>query len=213
LDQATSRLITDKARRTAEKYRGGVAAGYEAKRTSQVKWQAEQRLVERWLSEVAEEAGEDRVRVLDIPVGTGRFLPTYQRYAFDVTGIDVSDDMLAIARAKVAPSDVPVSVTLELGSIFDIVMPDAAVDIAVCIRIVNLIGESDMQIALRELQRVTRSQILFNVREGEKGKSRYRNPQSIKAIKAALQPGWRIASNVEIHEPDFRMIRLERDPS
>lgn len=206
-------LITDKAKKTAAKYVGAVAAGYEARRTSAVKWQAEQRLVERWLSEVAEAAGERDVSVLDIPVGTGRFLQAYQRYGFAATGIDVSDDMLAIAKAKPMHSPAAIPATLELGSIFDIVMPDVSVDISVCIRIVNLIGESDMQIALGELQRVTRSQILFNVREGVKGKSRYRNPQSIKAIEAALQPGWRIASNVEIHEPDFRMIRLERDPS
>lgn len=195
-------LISAKAMKTAEKYRGEVASGYEARRKDQEKWRAEHRVVTEMLADLP-----PGTRVLDIPCGTGRFFQLYATNGFDVVAIDISQDMLALAHARAVVG----GIDLRQGSIFEIDMPSAAVDVALCIRIVNLIDEADMQRALLELQRVARKQIIFNIRVGEKGKSRYRNPQKLSAVEAALQPGWRIAENREIHEPDFRMLRLELD--
>lgn len=194
-------LISAKAMKTAAKYRGEVASGYEERRKGQEKWRAEHRVVTEMLAPLP-----PGTQVLDIPCGTGRFFSLYAKNGFEVTAIDISEDMLdqARARAKLGGID------LRLGSIFEIDMPSASVDVALCIRIVNLIDEADMQRALMELQRVARYQIVFNIRVGEKGKSRYRNPQKLSAVQAALQPGWSIAENREIHEPDFRMLRLGR---
>lgn len=187
-----------RTQQTAKKYFGNVASGYEARRASQTKWQREQAIVADWLAR--HPAG---TRILDCPVGTGRFLPLYALHGFEVLGVDISTDMLRQAEAK-GPVE---SVTLRQGSIFDLGEPDASFDVALAIRIVNLIDRADMQRALRELQRVTRAQIIFNLREGEPG--RYRNPHPLSAVSEALAGSWRIAENVEIHEADFRMIRLE----
>jgi len=187
------------AESTRRKYRGEIAAGYEARRRPQVKWKAEDRIVREMLSELPPETV-----LLDIPVGTGRFIPFYEERGFRVIGLDVSDDMLAHARRKIAA---PARITVEVGDIFAIDLPDQAVDVAVCIRLLNLIGATDMEMALRELQRVTRSMIICNLRVWHP-QTRYRRPQRREDFTASLLPGWQIAEDREIHESDFRMFRL-----
>jgi hypothetical protein len=112
--------------------------------------------------------------------------------------------MLAVAREK-GPFE---NIALRCGSIFELGMPDNFFDLALMIRIVNLIKPADMQQALKEVQRVTSSEIILNVRTGDVRPGHFHDPQKIEDIEAALLPGWRIAENVEIHEPDFRMLRL-----
>lgn len=182
--------------KTAVKYRGEVATGYDAKRTKQEKWRREQEIISKWM--MLQPPG---ISVLDCPVGTGRFLSLYAAQEFQVTGIDISPDMLAQARAKVPHG---ANITLREGSIFD--LGDGEYEVSLAIRIMNLIERRDMQRALVELQRVTTSEIIFNLREGVPGK--YRHPHPLSAVEAALLDGWYIAENMPIHEEDFRMIRL-----
>jgi SAM-dependent methyltransferase len=81
-----------------------------------------------WLS-LAEEA---KGKVLEIACGTGRVLLPLARAGVQVTGLDVSDTMLGVARRKLAeePPEVSARVTLvrgdmtqfELGKQFDLVI-------------------------------------------------------------------------------------------
>lgn len=191
--------LSAKAAKTAARYQGKAARDYEQNRNWKPKWKAENRVIEEMLSKMP-----NGIRVLDCPVGTGRFLPLYALKQFTVTGIDINEDMLAVAREK-GPIE---GVELRRGSIFDLDMPADSFDLALAIRIVNLIKPADMQKALKELQRVTSSEIILNVRTGDVRPGHFHDPQKIEDIEAALFPGWRIAENVEIHEPDFRMLRL-----
>lgn len=191
--------LSPKALKTAKRYSGATARDYEARRSSKPKWKAENRVIDEMLARMP-----DGLRVLDCPVGTGRFLPLYAAKRFTVTGIDINKDMLEVAREKGAFENVE----LRRGSIFDLDMPDHSFDLALVIRIVNLIKPMDMQLALGEVQRVTSSEIILNVRTGDVRPGHFHNPQRIEDIEAALLPGWRIVENVEIHEPDFRMLRL-----
>src|SRR5690606_38134070 len=75
------------AESTRRKYRGEIAAGYEARRRLQVKWKAEDRIVREMLSELPPETV-----LLDIPVGTGRFIPFYEERDFRVIGLDVRSE-------------------------------------------------------------------------------------------------------------------------
>ena len=186
---------TDK---TARKYFGDVAAGYESRRIPQDKWKREQAIISEWLKRYP--AG---TCILDCPVGTGRFLGLYAELELDVAGVDISPDMLRLAQQKAANGQV-----LQQGSIFD--LGELRPDVALSIRIMNLVGQADMQRALRELQRVTRREIIFNLREGLPG--RHRHPHPLSAVQAALTGAWRIVENVPIHEDDFRMIRLSNGP-
>lgn len=203
--------ISDKAKQTAERYRGAIAQGYEGKRKGQPKWEAEDRIVRSWLA-----VYERETPVIDVPFGTGRFIPIYLEKGFRVQGYDVNPDMLAIASQNCLADkrDVegrgyltPATVTFKPGNVFDLPDADKTYDVALCIRLLNLIDARDMQKALSELQRVTRKDIILNLRVWHAA-TKYRNPQRIEDLEAALQPGWIIADNAEIHEPDFRMIRL-----
>jgi SAM-dependent methyltransferase len=78
---------------TKTRYRGKKAATYEQVRKKQARWALENEAVERYM------AGA-RGKVLDVPVGTGRFLPLWARLRLRFTGIDSSDEMLEQARTK-----------------------------------------------------------------------------------------------------------------
>lgn len=202
MDLAAQSGLSGKAEKTAKRYQGRTARDYEAMRSWKPKWKAENRVIDGMLAEMP-----NGLRVLDCPVGTGRFLPLYALKQFTVTGIDINEDMLAVAREK-GPIE---GVELRRGSIFNLDMPDNSFDLALVIRIVNLIKPDDMARALKEVQRVTAGQIILNVRTGDVRPGHFHDPQKIEDIEAALLPGWRIAENVEIHEPDFRMLRLAID--
>ena len=192
--------MTPKAAKTARKYTGDTAAGYDKRRKGQEKWTAEQRIIAGILEMVREGSS-----VLDVPVGTGRFFELYAGRGFDVTGMDISRDMLEKADQERLRTGTPV--ILRKGNIFDLDCPNRWFNLTLAIRIMNLIAEQDMQQALRELQRVTHDMIVFNLRV-DQGNSKYRNPQKMSAVKDALLKGWAITGDQEIHEPDFRMITL-----
>ena len=192
-------VTSQRAAQAAAKYRGDTATGYEARRQNQPKWQAEDRIVKEMLGSLPKGSS-----ILDIPVGTGRFIPFYETRGFRVHGLDVSMDMLELAARKVHRPDL---IQIKQGDIFAIDLQDKSVDAAIAIRIMNKIGEEDMAPALRELQRVARDLVIFNLRIWTPV-GRWRHSHKLEAALSALQPGWSVAEDVEIHERDFMMIRL-----
>jgi len=75
----------------ADHYYGQVAKNYEAQRQGGT-WDWEHEFVRANLGKAK--------TVVDVPVGTGRFLPLYQEAGIEAVGLDVSADMLSIARRK-----------------------------------------------------------------------------------------------------------------
>ena len=112
--------------RLAKRYRGGAADRYDSDREQTGKWALEQAAVETLLSVLP--AG---LSVVDIPVGTGRFIDLYQKLGLVATGIDVSTDMLGRAEEKARRMDAPI--VLQQGDIRAISAPDGAFDLAVCV--------------------------------------------------------------------------------
>lgn len=131
-----------------DKYRGRTAEIYD-QRSGSAKWHAEEAAMERFLSIVGRGA-----KVLDIPVGTGRFLAAYRRHGMSAIGMDVSEDMMAQARLKVPESD------LRVGDILAINLPTQSVDLAVAVRILSWLTIDEMKHALYELSTVARSWII-----------------------------------------------------
>jgi hypothetical protein len=60
--------------------------------------------------------------------------------------------------------------------------------------------------ALKELQRVTTGKIVFTARIAN---HQYAYP--LEAIEAAIEPGWKLAENIEAGEPEYRVFVLERE--
>jgi ubiquinone/menaquinone biosynthesis C-methylase UbiE len=202
-------MMSDKAAKTFAKYRGDVALKYDGKRDDTDKRRRELAVLTEWLGE--ERAG---AKILDCPVGTGWLFPLYRTRELDVIGLDASADMLRLAGDRRQPGD---RILLAPGNAMalgdpaaDVPIADESVDTAVCIRLLNLIGPTDMQQVLTELQRVARRRIIFNLRIWHAATT-YRNPQRLADVVDVLMSDWAIVRNVEIHEPDFRMIMLERE--
>ncbi len=103
-------------------YSGLNAQQYDVKREAKTdRFQAEDQRIKEYLDKLP-----DHSRVLDVPIGTGRFLKFYKDRNFNVTGIDISRDMLGEAEKKA--SKLGMEVRLLAGDATDMPLPDRSVD-------------------------------------------------------------------------------------
>lgn len=140
-------------------YYGDVASDYDAVRLGP-KWQAEQMAVRRFLDVVREARGP--YSVLDIPVGTGRFLAYYQADGATATGIDVSGDMLAEARKKA--TEIDYAMTFLPGNILELGEQRSGFDVVVCVRLANWLDSDCLTQAIGQICEVARPFIILGVR-------------------------------------------------
>jgi ubiquinone/menaquinone biosynthesis C-methylase UbiE len=139
------------------RYTGQVASAYEAKRSVTRNWPKEQAAVERFLAKIP--AGST---ILDVPVGTGRFISFYKQFGLVATGLDTSLDMLEHSQRKAA--DCNLDIALHVGDIRNIQAEAKSFDTALCVRFLNWLDFQGMQEVLGELSRVARSHIIISVR-------------------------------------------------
>jgi ubiquinone/menaquinone biosynthesis C-methylase UbiE len=142
----------------ARQYRGENATLYDENRTKLNKYKNEQAIVEEILSNLS----EDNNSVIDIPVGTGRFVEAYKRYGYSASGFDISPDMLAIAQGKVKELDYVMD--LREGNVMDISVAKGSYDIAVCICFLNWVNFAEAETAIAELCRVSRRYVILSMR-------------------------------------------------
>lgn len=184
-----------KAHKTAGRYFGATALGYDARRQPQEKWRAEDRALRAAIADLPA-----MTSVLDVPCGTGRFFGYYKERGFEAIGLDISDDMLAIARMRPGAE-------CSKGDIFKLDLPDGAVDVTVTMRFMNLILAEDVPVVLGELQRVANKRVIFGLREGSRKTSHYHTPHPISLIESCLAPGWTMAHKA-MHQEDYRLVAL-----
>lgn len=141
-------------------YRSAGAADYEERRHGDPKWQFERDCVRRVLETYASRIDS----VLDAPVGTGRFLELYEHLHEDtrVYGLDYSEDMLGVARARTASS----RVVLQQQDIINQPI-DIRADLVVCCRFLNLMSWQDAEKALRNLFAAARRLLVLAIRTVE----------------------------------------------
>lgn len=96
-------------------------------------------------------AAQAEGEVLEVAIGTGLNLPLYAENT-RITGIDISPEMLAIARARAA--DLGLDVVLEEGDAHRLALADASFDTVVCT--LSLCNIPDTDLALAEMHRVLR---------------------------------------------------------
>jgi ubiquinone/menaquinone biosynthesis C-methylase UbiE len=116
----------------AQSYKGDAANAYDKERSSRKKWIAEQSIVENLLVTLPRGSS-----VIDIPIGTGRFIDLYHRLQLAATGMDISPDMIAIAAGKA--KKIGLMIPLYTADIRKINAADGAFDTAVCICFLNWI--------------------------------------------------------------------------
>ncbi len=86
------------------------------------------------------------LRLLDVGCGTGHHLTQFRRQGFDVTGVDGSPEMIALAQAR-NPGAV-----IRQGDVEALPVPSAAFDVVVCVEVLRYLpGLSD---CVREMARV-----------------------------------------------------------
>lgn len=122
-----------------DQYYGEVAEHYDERRQHTAQWQAEQAAVERLVTQGP---------VIDAPFGTGRFVPHYQAKRLEFRGVDISNDMLNVARLKYEGIDA------QHGSVFALPAKEQEFTTAVCVRFLEWLPLEGIALALKELQRV-----------------------------------------------------------
>ncbi len=184
------------------KYRGEVATGYDAKRESSPKWAAEQAIIEDMLSGLKTGiwTPEFKPAVVDIPVGTGRFVPFYEKSNYCWHGFVVSVDMLKQAAGKTTNRQ---KARLDEGDVRSIPVPDNYCQAAIMCRLTRWLSPDDCQQAMRELQRIARERIVFT--------ARVRNHPHARpyGLFTSVLDGWQITRDEEADGPDYRVIMLE----
>lgn len=134
----------------ADKYYGEAAKNYDAARCHSLRWANEQRAV------------ADMVfsgPVLDCPLGTARFASIYRGKGLDFIGVDISADMLAVARNRYPEIDA------RQGSIFALPFEDKTFATVVCTRLLDWLSPTDMGKAVAELRRMA-DIIIVTIRHG-----------------------------------------------
>lgn len=135
---------------TADKYYGSVVERYDAERCHNLRWAREQLAVNDFVSEGP---------VLDVPLGTGRYGEIYRAKGLRVTGIDISPDMIAMARRRYP------TIEAREGSILALPFPDDAFATAVCTRLLDWLAPDEMARAIAELRRAARA-LVVTIRTG-----------------------------------------------
>jgi ubiquinone/menaquinone biosynthesis C-methylase UbiE len=135
------------------KYTGSIAASYDADREGEAHWWKEDEFVRDYFL-------EKRVpRLLDLPVGTGRFFPRYALVE-QVVGVDVSDDMLHEARRKLTSLPPGAIGGVERGDVFALRFGDGEFTHALVWRLFHLLPGHLLPRAVAELCRVTAREIV-----------------------------------------------------
>jgi ubiquinone/menaquinone biosynthesis C-methylase UbiE len=141
-------------------YKGNVAAQYDKERADEKKWQMELDIIRRIVTRIEPDAS-----ILDVPLGTGRFLAIYERRGVKhVVGIDISEDMLLQARQRQLEEPGRYPASMIVGDAENLPIKNQSVDYVVCIRFLNWLSGDHFNVVLAECQRVARRGLIIGVR-------------------------------------------------
>jgi ubiquinone/menaquinone biosynthesis C-methylase UbiE len=102
--------------------------------------------------------------VLDMPCGGGRFWPLLAEKSNRIIIAADSSAQQVQNACRVQPQSVVSQVRTIVTSVFDIELPDNAVDSIFCMRLMHLIGDARQRVALlKEFQRVTRDTVVISL--------------------------------------------------
>lgn len=173
--------------RLLRQYSGSRAEAYDRTRTSTPRFLAEDAAFERLVSSLGPQ------RVLDCPVGTGRWLNRLADSGCAVVGLDASEDMLRQARAKATALSVdaefiPCDLLQE-----PLELPDVGrIDLVLCIRFLNWVNAQQLERIIGALARLEAQHFIFGISlrrpaAGMIEKVRYRVVRAAELIRAVTR--------------------------
>jgi len=133
-----------------DRYYNETATRYERKRLRQDWWHVEQREMQALLENLPR-----NLSVVDVPFGTGRFVPYYDALGYSIAGLDSSQDMLGAAKVSLG-DDLFAKCTCVAGDATRLPYADEQFDLIVSTRFLRdivLFGAARKM--LREMARVT----------------------------------------------------------
>lgn len=114
--------------------------------------ESQERVITAFLSPIASR------RILDVGTGTGRAAIALALKGAIVTGVDASEEMLAVARRRAL--DAQATVTFDRGDAHRLAFADQSFDAVVCLRV--LMHTPGWRQSLAELCRVARDRVVFD---------------------------------------------------
>ncbi len=145
-------------------FKGDIARRYDQVRGKRYRWYQELNVVREITGNFKPESS-----ILDVAIGTGRFLPFYAKKQHVVYGIDISKDMLQQAKIKLNPHHAGnvalgnMATHLINGDAENIPLPDKSINYVICIRLLNLTPKPIFINILNELRRVTVNGVLVGL--------------------------------------------------
>ena len=148
-------------------YHGEKALIYDNHRENDLYWKAEDNCVKEYISQFSSEIKS----VLDAPYGTGRFAPIYHKYDLKVVGIDISEEMLAVAKTK--HKKYLDKTEFLIQDMTNIRLADSSIDLVICFRFIPwIISFNEAKIALSELSRICNKYAIIELCVGKHNDSK-----------------------------------------
>lgn len=170
-----------RSRAFGNRYYSQRARNYDQDRAAQPSWMAEFEALEK----VAAKLGRD-LHIADMPVGTGRFFPIYEKLNWQVTGLDVSRDMLMMSE-KSAEKSLSNLYFSHVADARRLSFSDESFDGVVCFRFLqSIVDFGDAQLALGEMARVAKYWVILHLNVNPDSSSVTPFPPANKPMKGLL---------------------------
>ncbi len=148
--------------RAKEHYRdAAVAEAYDDERFASRKGRFVDRRERSLIADAIRRSGVSRgAEILDVPIGTGRLARSLAVEGYSVTGIDVSDQMLARAAERLSDMATTETPRLVQGDAEALPFPDDSFDLVISLRLLGHLPPPARMRALREFHRVSRGHVI-----------------------------------------------------
>ena len=187
-----------------DSYYNNRAANYDKRRSRQEWWHVEQREMKSLLDGLPQD-----MNVVDIPFGTGRFVPYYDELSHTVFGLDASNEMLAAAKKSLGVLfDKCTCVT---GTAAKLPFADGQFDLLVSTRFLrDIVVFADAQAMLAEFARVTSKYAIIQLGEHP---DTHRRPDDNEVMGSVMSRTavTRMLSGVGLKVIDRRLVKTNDD--
>lgn len=133
-----------------------IAMCYDQDRENEEHWILENKFIETYFKT------NQYKRILDIPVGTARFLDYYPASSA-ILGVDISTNMLEKAHEKAEQGNTLAPIFLQEGNAKNLTFLNNQFDVVVCFRLMHLIPHEERLEIFKELLRVSKEVVLIQI--------------------------------------------------